>query len=335
MHKQIYGVFHLKLALSAESDILTRGAQDGKTSSEGSHEAMQFFRARHPETGRETACIPGTTFKGVLRSTAEKVLRSFDDRLACDPFEEEPSHRHCACSHRLSAAKQNGRSWRPDETYGLLCPACRLFGSLAHAGLIEVQDAWATRAARSGEQARIAIDRLLGGAAPGMMYHMQPLTSESRFETSLRMRNFELWQLGLLGLTLRELNEGQALIGWGTRRGLGKVSVRFQDMRIRYPRALYDAAARQHTGLGTVPSAQCLMPPDRRRDLGYPVEDLWLLQDATAQNPHDWRDDGWVAFRWRDAVEIEAFLADCLEKALAPRLRHGLEGFGYQVARGG
>jgi CRISPR/Cas system CSM-associated protein Csm3 (group 7 of RAMP superfamily) len=340
MHKRIYGVFNLRLALSAESDILTRGSQDQEASSSEGHDVMRFFKAWNPVAGQEEPCIPATTFKGVLRSTAEKILRSFDPVLACDPFEEEPSKSRCACSHRLAAERESGRSWRSDQVYALLCPACRLFGSLAHAGLIEVEDAWAVRVVRrrqngrDAEQARIAVDRFLGGAAPGAMYHIRPLPRGSRFETSLGMQNFALWQIGLLALALRELDQGQALIGWGTRRGLGRVSVSFQEMRIRYPRALYEAAARRHGGPRGVPSAQSLIPPRLRDGLGYPLEDLWLLQGANRQNGDGWRDAGWVVFELTDPVEIQAFLGNCVEEALAPRLRQGPEGFGYQMAGG-
>lgn len=334
MHKRIYGVFHLDLTLSPESDLLTQGGQGEKASSKGGSGAMRFFRGRHPKNGKETPCIPGTTFKGVLRSTAEKALRSFDEALACDPFEDDASQERCACSHRMAAEQEKGRGSRPDDVYGLLCPACRLFGSLAHAGLIEVADAWATRAVLSDEQTRIAVDRLLGGAAPGMIYRMRTLTSDSQFETSLKVRNFELWQLGLLALTLRELNEGQALIGWGTRRGLGRVSVAFGKMLIRYPRGLYEAAGLEHEGSGEVPSAQRLIPADRRGDLGYPVEDLWLAAGVTGEKAHDWREDAWITFRSEDSGQIDAFLGQCVEEALAPRLRAGAGAFGYALAGG-
>jgi CRISPR/Cas system CSM-associated protein Csm3 (group 7 of RAMP superfamily) len=334
MHKQIYGVFHLKLALSPQSDLLTQGSQEQANLSEGRQSAMQFLHARHPRTGKRTPCISGATLKGVLRSTAEKVLRSFDQGLACDPFEEEPTEPGYACSHRLAFAKEQGCTWRSNQVYGLVCPACRLFGSLAHAGLIEVEDAWATRVTVSQEQVRIAIDRLLGGVAPGAMYRIEPLTSESRFETSLKVTNFELWQLGLLALALRELDEGQALLGWGTRRGLGRVSVSFDGMGLRYPRALYDAAAREHAGPGRAPSAQRLIPANQRENLGYPVEDLWLLENATPRQGDGWRDADWVAFKLADKGEIAAFLGDCVEQALAPRLRLGREAFGYHRERG-
>jgi len=296
---------------------------------------MRFFRARHPETGEQTTCIPGSSLKGVLRSTGEKILRSFDERLACDPFEDDPVQLHCACSHRLAAEEEAGQRWRSDEVYGLICPACRLFGSLAHAGLIEVEDAWATQERQSLMQSQIAIDRLLGGVAPGAMYRMEPLTTASRFRTALTVKNFELWQLGLLALALRELNDGQALIGWGTRRGLGRVSVNYDEMWMRYPRALYDAAREAYGGNGKIVAAQRLIPAARQESMSYAVEDLWLGERASPHDSGGWRDVNWRVFRFGDEDRIRDFLADCVERALAPRLRLGRPGFVYETGTEG
>lgn len=333
MHKQIYGVSRLDLTLSPESDLLVQGGQDQESeiSIGGPQPPMRFYKARHPETGAETACIPGTGLKGTLRSTSEKILRSFDESLACDPFEEDLSELRCACSHRMDAEKENGQKWRSDQVYGMTCPACRLFGSLVHAGLIEVEDAWATHEQRSSTQARIAIDRFLGGVAPGAMYRTEPLVAGSRFRTTLTVKNFELWQLGLLALALREVNDGQALIGWGTRRGLGRISVHFDELWVCYPRALYDAARASYDGAGNIPAAQRLMQTSQREAASYTVEDLWLGENASPQDSEGWRDAGWRDFRFEDENQIKAFLGDCVEKALAPKLKLGLAGFAHEV----
>ncbi len=135
MFRRIYARCDLELQITARSPLLVQGSQE----TEG---AAKFFRARDPTDGRMKYCIPATTLKGVWRSAAEAILRSFADWLACNPLEndkENPGRPDQSCWARL----QESSVLNSPLAYSAMCPACRLFGSLLHAGLLEVQDAWA------------------------------------------------------------------------------------------------------------------------------------------------------------------------------------------------
>jgi hypothetical protein len=67
----------------------------------------------------------------------------------------------------------------------------------------------------------VAIDRLTGGPVNGAKYDLEVLT-KGEFHTRITVRNFERWQLGLLGLVLRDMAEGLIRIGMGKSRGLGR-----------------------------------------------------------------------------------------------------------------
>jgi hypothetical protein len=47
------------------------------------------------------------------------------------------------------------------------------------------------------------------------------------------VRNFELWQLGLLGLAVRDLCLGRIKVGYGKSRGFGSVSARLDKLELR------------------------------------------------------------------------------------------------------
>jgi hypothetical protein len=55
------------------------------------------------------------------------------------------------------------------------------------------------------------------------------------FTTRIDLKNLTLAQLGLLGLALRDLAEGRVAIGFGKSRGLGRVTVSFDELTLRYP----------------------------------------------------------------------------------------------------
>ncbi len=68
----------------------------------------------------------------------------------------------------------------------------------------------------------IGIDRFTGGVKKGANFSYQYVMGKT-FETHIQIRNFELWQLGLLEYMLKDFKEELVPIGFGKTRGLGKV----------------------------------------------------------------------------------------------------------------
>lgn len=317
MFRRIYARCELEIDLIAKSPLLVQGSQ----ALEG---PATFYKARDPaDNGREKYCIPASTLKGVWRSSTEQILRSFDQRLACDPFAEKGAHRSCS---KRAEVDNLGNS---PATYGKTCPACRLFGSTAHTGLLRMQDAWASGNPRLGPQTGIAIDRFTGGVKTGALYQYEPLAAGARFSTRVVIDNFEFWQLGLLALVNREMNDGRIRIGSGTRKGMGHVEAQWRRAQFRYARSTYEQADAQRgaTGGGVLASAQMLAARDD--SIPYPDPEPWLLPELQAQPPQSWADAPWLRF----VVEGEALsqlMRDCVERALAPKLKRGAEGFAYE-----
>ncbi len=318
MFRQSYARCDLSLTITAKSPLLVQGAQ----AEEG---PAAFYRARDPvDGGREKCCIPATTLKGVWRSAAESILRSFEPWLACDPFEEGQGKQSQSCSKRFEESEVIGTP----RAYAAVCPACRLFGSTAHAGLLQFQDAWLVGTPQTVTHTGIAIDRFTGGVKQGALYSYEALPAGVRFTTRLTVHNVEFWQIGLLALVSREMADGRVRIGSGTRRGLGHVAIEWLQAEWRYPKGLYEAAA---TGqAGALASAQALARDGDR--VNYPVAEAWLLPGLQRRPAHDWADDRWATFL-AAGDDLARLQKACVEEALAPKLRAGAAGFAYALPK--
>jgi len=137
--------------------------------------------------------------------------------------------------------RYEGRSLTSAEKYkrrDCTCRICQIFGSTALASRIKFNDAHPSDRHDPTTETRmgVAIDRVLGSVAHGP-FDFEVVTTAT-FKCSLHLRNFELWQLGLLALVLRDLEEGLIPIGSGKSRGLGEVTAQVTAFGVRYLGAL-------------------------------------------------------------------------------------------------
>ena len=191
--------------------------------------------------------IPGSSLKGVFRSYAEKICRSLreDAVPVCLPYVEpgkeqdgEKNQASCGLQFERYKKDRNGNAIPTPDVYRLSCPVCRLFGSHGFIGRFAASDAYLSKkenkTVKYSFEIRdgVAIDRFTGGVAQGP-FDLEVL-SQGDFSTSLEIRNFERWQLGLVGLVLRDMEEGFVRIGFGKSRGLGRIKAAVTRFTISY-----------------------------------------------------------------------------------------------------
>jgi len=221
MHKKLLNEATFHLIISAQGPLLVKSGTEGW---DPTIPDMQFVRTHHAQLG-ETVFLPGSSLKGTLRSYSEKIVRTLEV-FCCDPFDKADS-----CSKRLEdLAKENDGA----RIYARSCVACKLYGSTNLAGRAAFADAYPTKpidvARQLTKRTAVAIDRVLGSVAG--LFDFEALMS-GEFETQIRVRNFELWQLGLLGLAVRDLCLGRIKVGYGKSRGFGSVSARLDKLELR------------------------------------------------------------------------------------------------------
>jgi len=177
--------------------------------------------------------IPGSSIKGVWRSWCEKIARTISNGvpISCDPFNsDETDGLNLSCSKRLE--KKDAF-----QAYALSCPICKLFGNTSQGSRIRISDAYIINGDVDRDRLHvrdgIGIDRFTGGASHGAKFSYQYLIGKT-FKTEVQIRNFELWQLGLLGYLFRDFEEELVPIGFGKTRGLGKVKGTVEGAKITF-----------------------------------------------------------------------------------------------------
>jgi len=201
--------------------------------------------------------LPASSLKGVLRSTAEYILRSVDPERSPDrrPLADAPF----VCGKRSELAGQprgsvadseliewnevNGKSISPEDLtpgriYWQLSAASQLFGATVHAGLLTLDDAVGPSA--YAQRSHVAISRFTGGVGKGP-YQEELVLPEGSLSTTLTIRNFALWQLGLLGIVFQEVSRGYVGVGGGTRKGHGRIEINVKGLHFSYAANAYPA----------------------------------------------------------------------------------------------
>jgi CRISPR-associated RAMP protein (TIGR02581 family) len=229
----------------------------GLSFAEGVEEALEFVQDRPtPEkeekggvdnvfvrTDRNSGdepFVPGSSLKGVLRHRAEQLARTMGQGC-CNPFarvDEVADEAEVSCSVRIEqrrkALAEQERELAGHEIYCMACPICRLFGCLGLASRLQVADGYLVGGSyQSASRDGVGIDRRRGGAREKVKFQNEVLEA-GRFRTGLRVRNFELWQLGVLAYLLDDLISGRIRLGHGTHRGMGEISVEIQSVQLTY-----------------------------------------------------------------------------------------------------
>ena len=221
MHKVLLNRARIELDLKPRGGFLVKDGDKGRTMVRPHLPDLQAMRTGHGN-GDETVFIPGSSLKGVFRSSFERQLRTLGGTdhglLACDPLEQ-----------RRNLCHVNRRDESSPETHARLCLACRTFGSQQSGGRIRFADALPdqdhrAQANKTEQRSGVSIDRRSGGPARGKLFEMEVVT-RGRFRTAIQLENYQLWQLGLIATLIADLAAGELRVGSATTRGLGALDV--------------------------------------------------------------------------------------------------------------
>lgn len=180
--------------------------------------------------------IPGSSFKGALRSRLESFLRGIvgnDRKLVANPaIEDEWS----ITSQEMKKIKENFQDDRAltAEILKHTDLISHLFGSPWIASKFQVRDLTVKPEDWFGqyqERDGVAIDRDTETAADGKLYDFQVVPAGTPFEFKAIVENAEDWELGLLMIGLHQFETEQIPLGGGRSRGLGVVKLEIKKMR--------------------------------------------------------------------------------------------------------
>jgi CRISPR/Cas system CSM-associated protein Csm3 (group 7 of RAMP superfamily) len=229
--------------------------------------------------------LPGSSLRGVLRSQAERIARTlttldvwesesdssersqrFGKRCsACNPLTAKTSDPVASCNslvkgHLRSISDREERRLR--EQAGVadkLCLGCYLFGSTWNGSRLRVEDAPLMAGTEPVYKALdfVAIDRFTGGGRDSAKFDATVLW-QPKFSVRLFLDNPEPWELGWLALTLRDLHDGLATVGYGAAKGFGRCEIKqpsltlgvLHDSDFPLPTLADDQALRQAVAAG-------------------------------------------------------------------------------------
>jgi CRISPR-associated RAMP protein, SSO1426 family len=188
--------------------------------------------------GKLVPYIPGSSLKGVFRSTAIQLANrkgltvcsglskgtcmdlrypEFDGKTLLEKIQEEIRNRNYRRAIELFHEKA--------------CLLCKVFGAPSFTGHSEFNDSYPinekgeVQDAPVGVRTGIAINRRTGAVHMGALYQVEYVEPGARFRFSIRTTNLPNYALGLLAKILRMVNEGWVRVGGFKTRGFGELRV--------------------------------------------------------------------------------------------------------------
>ena len=193
-------------------------------------------------TPEELPFIPGSSFKGALRSIVEKLVPTLPEKaglFSCGLVElsdeeqlKERLDTEQICSTTRPKYYTNKRRNNPSkdkeinqEAIDKLCHTCLLFGSPYTASRININDLYIFQEdewkgiveLRDG----VAIDRDSEKAIDGRKYDFEVVPASAAFDLEITLENVTIQDLQLISLGLSEYVSGLGVIGGKRSRGLG------------------------------------------------------------------------------------------------------------------
>lgn len=176
--------------------------------------------------------IPGSSFKGALRSRLESFLRGIHPSLAQDPSE--------LVSTRMNEQVKQIKEQYKDSDEALTTAlnaitdeVSKVFGTPWQASKFQVRDLTVKPDSWFGqyqERDGVSIDRDTETAVDGRLYDFQVVPAGAKFEFRAVCENAEDWELGLLAMGLQQFKRQQIPLGGGNSRGLGVVQLDIEEI---------------------------------------------------------------------------------------------------------
>ncbi|MAT45262.1 MAG: hypothetical protein CL609_23280 [Anaerolineaceae bacterium] len=232
MHNQLILEIKIKLELSIpQGSLLLLGMkEDEKKPTTPVKSGGQFY-------------IPGSSLKGTFRNQAEFIATHISqDKCCCHIFDKINNDPNPSCSERIKSLKKVKLHFSEDEIDKMndqICPSCLLFGHAFHKGIIGFNDFIAVDGTTSEiHRPGLAIDRVVGCVAQDPKNHKGKTfrthyLSEGIFCGNITITNFSFWQLGWLGLILKDLDDGFFGVGHNQNLNIGRLNIKNASAIIR------------------------------------------------------------------------------------------------------
>jgi len=166
----------------------------------------------------EVPYIPGSSLKGVLRSEAERFVKtSLPLEFVCDIF--RPNDEKVG---ELGRKKVLGESYEP-------CIICRIFGGPTLASHLTIHNAMPHSPFHTEIKTSVSINRITGAQYPGRLFDVEYVVPLTRFKFEARVDNIDLMggslEARVVNYLMNILRKGQVWLGGRKSVGMGNVKL--------------------------------------------------------------------------------------------------------------
>lgn len=181
--------------------------------------------------------IPGSSFKGALRSRLESFLRGIHEDFAANPALETEwsiTQEDMSKFKNQQVIKQDKPEEKEKELHQFILDNTDLisflFGSPWLSSKLQIRDLTVHEPednwfGQYQDRDGVAIDRDTATAGDGKLYDFQVVPAGTPFDFHAVVENADDWQLGLLMIGLHQFETEQIPLGGGKSRGLGVVKL--------------------------------------------------------------------------------------------------------------
>ncbi len=224
-HREVY----MKFSIVNKEPLRIGSGRETKLTSPVDLPVLKVIR-----DGIEVPYIPGSSIKGVFRSFMDVFIRSYNG-YTC------PGSGNGVCyslanikSTVENLVKQANYSELINVLWRNLCLSCKVYGSGSYRSKVVFYDFMPSGEVSLGVKPGIAIDRKTGTTARGAFYQIEFVQPGAVFSGGFRVYDVPNYVLGIIGLTLMEINEGRIKIGGFKTRGFGRVEIRDLEIKVLF-----------------------------------------------------------------------------------------------------
>lgn len=281
MHKRFVNQCTISLSLMPQGPILIKSGKEGADPTKPDMEFVETYHA-----GGRSIYLPGSSLKGAIRAHAERIVRTVGSDHRSNTARLWASNP--LSSHDYSYLE---KVTDPQDIYRLSSFTDQMFGSVAIASRVRIEDAYPvdSKQLKIEERNGVAIDRVFGSVAAGP-FNYQVCTA-GEFRTRIHLKNFSLAQLGLLGLVLRDLNDGWFGLGFAKSRGMGLVEVKLNSAVVQYPgcvlenNQIHSLGSQRQWSYTSLLGAGVFLEEDERQRYGFLANDIQETTVAAESMP--------------------------------------------------
>ena len=190
--------------------------------------------------------IPGSSLRGVMRSSLERILQALGGDRGCVLF-AKGSHTRCLTDQAnlerfqkplKGSDTDKAEALRREVLNGGVCDVCALFGSPQAASKLRFDDCRLKTPEQFTIRDGVGIDRDTESARDKLKFNFQALEAGAEFSFFMQVENAGPTDFALLGILLGELTGPGIDVGGKKSRGFGRVKLKadygvmyFDDIR--------------------------------------------------------------------------------------------------------